>query len=313
MSIEKARLALQYIQPIDRGVWVKIGMSLKSEFDEDGFDAWDQWSQGADSYNQKSAKAVWKSIRASGKIGIGTLFHAAKLAGWVDNEPDREPTLQELEARRALRAQREAKAKIEDRRKADGYRFAAAKATVIIDRCKTATHNYLRSKQLPDALGLVTTEEELFVPMRSLENNELVGGQIIRWLMNERVWEKKMIHGMCAKGAVLRLGSRHSAETWLCEGYATGLSIEAALRRVSSNASVLICFSAWNMGHVAPMVSGKKFIFADNDVSGTGLRTATESGLPFCMSPIAGEDANDWHARSGVLAVAKAIMELRSG
>jgi putative DNA primase/helicase len=313
MSLEKARVALQFIQPVDRDVWVKIGMSLKSEFDEDGFDAWDQWSQGADSYNQKSAKVVWKSIRASGKVGIGTLFHAAKLAGWVDNEPEREPTPQELEARRVLRAQRDAKAKIEEQRKIEGYRRAAAKAAGIIRQCKTSTHNYLRSKQLPDALGLVTEDEELFVPMRSLEGNDLVGGQIIRWLMDERVWEKKMIHGMRAKGAVLRLGSRRSGETWLCEGYATGLSIEAALRRVCANASVLICFSAWNMSHVAPMVPGKKFIFADNDASGTGLKTATESGLPFCMSSVVGEDANDWHARSGVLAVAKAIMELRSG
>ena len=52
------------------------------------------------------------------------------------------------------------------------------------------------------------------------------GAQLIRWLSEERKWEKKMLPGMRAKGAVLRLGSAAPWLTILCEGYATGLSIE---------------------------------------------------------------------------------------
>jgi phage/plasmid primase-like uncharacterized protein len=204
-----------------------------------------------------------------------------------------------------------AKKRAEEQEREKGYRRAALNAEHIIKRCKPLTHNYLRSKQLPDVLGLVNEEGELFVPMRNLETNALQGGQVIKWLMEEREWQKKMLPGMRAKGAVLRLGSRHSGETWLCEGYATGLSIEAALRRLSLNASVLICFSDRNMVHVAPMVKGRKFVFADHDKSGAGQRAANDTALPFCMSPVEGEDANDLHARAGILTVCGLMMETR--
>ena len=53
-------------------------------------------------------------------------------------------------------------------------------------------------------------------------------------------------------------------------------------------------------------------MFADNDESLTGERAAQVTGLPYCMSPVVGEDANDMHARAGLLAVAKTIMNMRT-
>lgn len=204
-----------------------------------------------------------------------------------------------------------AKKRKEEQRREDGYRKAAAIAATILKGCKPAQHNYLRSKQLPDVLGLVNDDQELFVPMRSMTNNELVGGQVIKWLMDSREWQKKMIFGMRAKAAVFRLGSARTTETWLVEGYATGLTLELALRRLSLNAAVLVCFSANNMTHVAPMVQGRKFIFADHDASGTGEAAAKAANVPYCMSPVEGEDANDMYARAGLLAVCKTLMEAR--
>lgn len=203
------------------------------------------------------------------------------------------------------------KRKKEVERRKDQQRRAAMHAQELIKQCKPLTHNYLRSKQLPDAIGLVDQENSLIVPMRDFENNQLLGAQVIRWLMEEREWEKKMLPGMRAKGAVLRLGSTRSAETWMCEGYATGLSIEAAIRRLNANASVLVCFSANNLAYVAPGIKGRKFIYADHDKSGTGQRIAMESGLPFCISDIEGNDANDDHQQFGLLSVCKKIMEAR--
>lgn len=203
------------------------------------------------------------------------------------------------------------KKRISEQRREDGYRKAAATAGTILKGCKPAGHNYLRSKQLPDVLGLVNADFELIVPMRNLTNNELVGAQVIKWLMDPREWEKKMIYGMRAKSAVFRLGSTHAAETWLVEGYATGLTLELALRRLSLNASVLVCFSANNMSHVAPMVQGRKFVFADNDKSGTGEAAAKATGAPYAMSPVEGEDANDLYARAGLMALCKTIVEAR--
>ncbi len=47
---ERIRDAIQHIPPFDREVWIMVGMAVKSELGEDGFELWDGWSQGADSY-----------------------------------------------------------------------------------------------------------------------------------------------------------------------------------------------------------------------------------------------------------------------
>jgi len=46
---------------------------------------WEAWSQQADSFNGKDARDVWKSIRAGGKVTIGTLFYEARANGWPDD------------------------------------------------------------------------------------------------------------------------------------------------------------------------------------------------------------------------------------
>jgi putative DNA primase/helicase len=194
-----------------------------------------------------------------------------------------------------------------------GYRRAAVAAHAFLRDCRPAPHAYLRNKALPDVLGLVNDAHELFVPMRSLDKNELVGGQVIRFNTETRTWSKKMLHEMRAKGAVLRLGNRDATETWLVEGYATGLTLQLALRQMKLSSAVLVCFSAANLRHVASMVAGRKFAFADHDESGTGEAVAKAAGLPYCMSPIVGEDANDLHVRAGLLAVCQLVMELRGG
>lgn len=311
MSMDKTMAALSFIPPHDRDLWVRMGMAVKAEFGEDGFDAWDNWSQGAESYNVSSAKSVWRSIGAAGKIGIGTLFHEAKAQGWRDDTVPRGPaTPEEIEAKRLARAARDAAVIAEEARKGRGYRLAAVRAKHLIDACQLKPSNYLSGKGLPDTLTL-DHEGVLVVPMRDMETNELRGVQTITFMPGPRVWEKKMAPGMRAKGAVLRLGSKQAKETFLCEGYATGLSIELALRRLRLQASVLICFSDSNLAYVATMVKGAAFVFADNDPSQAGEEAAKKARLPYCMSPVVGEDANDLHVRAGMVALCKMLIDLR--
>jgi putative DNA primase/helicase len=200
----------------------------------------------------------------------------------------------------------------QERRQAEVHRQAERTAAALLAACKPDEHMYLRSKQLPDVRGLVNDERELIVPMRTLESNQLVGAQVIRWLMDEREWQKKMIYGTRAKGAVFRLGNPRAPETWLVEGYATGLTLAMAIRQLNQQAQVLICFSASNLTHVAALVKGRKFAFADHDKSGTGQRAAEQAGLAYCMSPVEGEDANDLYVRAGLMAVSKLMMEART-
>ncbi|MGZ8339120.1 MAG: PriCT-2 domain-containing protein [Telluria sp.] len=311
MSLDKATSALSFVPPHDRDLWVKMGMCIKSEFSEDGFDAWDTWSQGAESYNAHSAKAVWRSISAAGKVGIGSLFHEAAANGWRDNGEHRGPmTEQELAEKRRARAARDAATIAEEARKNRAYRAAADASAKVIEQCELKTHLYLSSKGLPNVVALVN-DTTLIVPMRNLQTNQVQGLQSIDWISGERRWEKKMQFGMRAKGAVLRLGNQRAKETFLCEGYATGLSIELALRRLRLNASVLVCFSDSNLVHVATLVKGSTFVFADNDLSLAGEKAAKKTGLPYCMSDVVGEDANDLHQRAGMVALCKLIIDVR--
>ncbi|PKO92382.1 MAG: hypothetical protein CVU16_06440 [Betaproteobacteria bacterium HGW-Betaproteobacteria-10] len=190
-----------------------------------------------------------------------------------------------------------------------GYAMAAKKAGLLIASATKDAHPYLKSKGFPEEQALVGTDGELIIPMRDVRDNALLSTQTIRLIDNE--WAKKMLPGMRAKGAVLRIGPQRAVESILCEGYSTGLSIDVALRLLRLNAAVVVCFSASNMIHVAAGMTGTRYVFADNDVSLTGEKAAQATGLPWCMSDQPGEDANDLHARAGVMTVAKLLMEVR--
>ena len=212
------------------------------------------------------------------------------------------------EAERKAWAQRKRAA---EARQQHGWENAAIAAKELVASCQPKDHNYLHSKGLGQLLGLVDPDGVLVVPMRHVITNELQGAQRIVWLPEERCYEKKMLPGMRAKAAVFRLGTNRAQETILCEGYATGLSIELAARQLRLSASVLVCFSDGNMAHVAPMVKGRAYCFADNDKSGAGLRAAEKTGLPFCMSDTEGFDANDEHHKRGLMAVCAKLMAVR--
>lgn len=191
-----------------------------------------------------------------------------------------------------------------------GYKNAALRADIALRSAKLQTHNYFEFKGFKDELGFVAEDGSLLIPMRAL-SGRLQGLQVIRWIEDERRYEKKMTPGMRAKGAVFRIGRPQAPETILVEGYVTGLSVASAQRSVGMPASVLVTFSDSNMVHVAPMVQGRCMVYADNDKSGAGERAAKETGLPYCMSDTVGNDANDDHQSIGLIAVAKKIMEVR--
>ena len=196
--------------------------------------------------------------------------------------------------------------------KDNAYELAALRADMVLRSAKMDTHAYLTIKGFPEDKGLVL-EHKLLIPMRNVVTNKLQGYQEIWWDAPNMRYEKKMLHGMRARNAVLYMGDRAAPEAWLVEGYATGLSLHAALRSVGLKASVVVCFSASNMVAVADQIKGRKFIYADNDKSETGAKSAQQTGLPWTMSDTVGYDANDDHKKTGLFSVVKKIMDLRSG
>ena len=190
------------------------------------------------------------------------------------------------------------------------YQQAEAQAEATLKAATLSKHIYLEIKGFPEEKGLVL-EDKLLVPMRNVVTNKLQGYQSIRWNPETRGYEKKMLAGMRAKNAVLYLGNRGVDETWLVEGYATGLSVRNALRSIGLPAAVVVTFSASNLLQVADQIPGKRFVFADNDESKTGEKIAIQTGLPWTMADQVGWDANDLHFEKGLFSVVTKLMSCR--
>ena len=142
---------LQYIPADSRDTWLQVGMGIKAEFGNNGFDAWDTWSAQADSYSTADAKTVWRSFRKAG-TGMGTVIKLARDGGW---RPRREPMT--AEEKRRLNAEAEARravrqAEIEaDEARAQVMREAVAGACQLIweKHCKPeGSSPYLERKQV---------------------------------------------------------------------------------------------------------------------------------------------------------------------
>lgn len=283
--------ALYSIPADDREIWVKCCMAIKSEMGDEGFQLWDGWSQQSPTYKAADAKSVWRSCKAGGGITIRTLYKLAREHGY-QGSADVAPRQQSGDARKRI----EAEAAKEHLRRQQ----AADRAAEMLKRAEQSWHPYLVKKGFPEERGFVL--DGLFlIPMRDVQTNRINSLQMI-----DAEGGKKFLPGGKASGSVFVLGS--GMQTFFCEGYATGLSIRAALRSMYSTARVVVCFSAANLAKVAR----NGFVVADHDESSTGRIYAEKTGLPFWMPPEVG-DANDYHKKHGIRALASALNTLRAG
>lgn len=177
---------------------------------------------------------------------------------------------------------------------------AAEKAQWILSQCQYASHAYLQRKGFPDEVGNVFVkdgEKLLVIPMRV--GKSLVGVQLI-----DEEGGKKFLSGQRTSGAEFVFDSR--GPHFLCEGYATALSLRTILKNYKRPYTIHVCFSAGNMVKIAANLS-HGFVVADNDVSGTGLRVAQEIGWPYWISDTVG-DCNDHHLREGIFRTGRSVL-----
>lgn len=187
---------------------------------------------------------------------------------------------------------------------------ARRSAEDMLKRAVVATHPYLERKGFPQQTGF-TLDGELLIPMRDFAFYKRVNS--LQRIKSDG--EKKFLPGGKAKGSVFFIGPLTADERWLVEGYATGLSVHAATTYLHRRAQVIVCFSDSNLAHIGRLVQPlrpRAYVFADNDESRAGERAAQASGLMWCMSPMVGEDANDYHQRAGLPALARLIRELNA-
>lgn len=278
--------ALSFIDPTDRDTWVMCAMGVKSELGEDGFDIWNAWSAQADNYRESSARSVWRSVKPYGGVTAASLYAEARRNGWTGSgatQPIRKPVARDN--------------RDEERRR----KQAAQKAAQMIQSAAFEKHMYLGIKGHSDTLGLVL-DGLLLIPMRDMHTGQINSVQTIT-----ATGEKKFLAGGKAKGSVFVVGPK-SDEIYLCEGYATALSVKAALDLSFRVARVVVCFSAANLAHVAKSMG--RYVVADHDESKTGEKYAIKSGLPWWMPPEIG-DANDYHRKHGLRSLAAELASLR--
>lgn len=83
-DLERVRSALHAIPPdIPREEWVRVGMAAHAAGLT--FDEFNTWSAAAGNYDFRAARSAWRSFKPGRGIGPGTLFRAAREAGWRDD------------------------------------------------------------------------------------------------------------------------------------------------------------------------------------------------------------------------------------
>jgi len=297
--MNQAEAALQFISSEERDTWLMCGMALRSEYGDSARDVWLDWSREASSFRESDARAVWRSFKGSG-ITIASLFKEAQSNGWKRTEPYTPPSREQLEARRR---ETEARQSREGRERARRGQQAAQKAKWILDQCQPEQHAYLQSKGWPELKGLVWRPNEetnlLCIPM-------YINGQLSSLQMIDRTGAKTFLtDGITAKAEFLL--DAHGPDWW-AEGFATGWSLKLCLQALKLPYRIHICFSAGNLKRLAH--SG--LVAADNDASGTGKKAAQETGLPFWMSDVEGEDFNDYHQRLGLFRASQGLRKWMS-
>lgn len=171
-TLEEVRDALQYIDSHERDTWVRMGMAIKHEFGQAGFDVWDLWSQQAANYQANAAKATWRSIKVSGagdSVRIGSLFKEAMGHGWkpaqsISNE-EKARREAEWESRRKVREQEWAEEEANTERWYDRVKELAA---YVWQQLGTSGKSpYLGTKRIKDygirfakAAMIIVTDEE---------------------------------------------------------------------------------------------------------------------------------------------------------
>lgn len=226
----------------------------------------------------------------------------------------------EIERERNIRVQREGEQREVERICAE-----------IVRTCRQEPHPYLERKGFVDELGLVHDDPRRLFPsggfgealMRAMPEFErpllVIPGRIgkvittVQFVTADGV--KKNIFRGKMDGASHRIAT--GAETWVCEGIATALTVRAALRLLGRSATVLSAFSASNAAKVAASIPGA-FLAADHDKPieqfdglGTGEFYAKRSGQVYTIPPVLG-DFNDYQSSRGLRAVALHLREVRA-
>lgn len=272
-------VALSYLSPYDRDMWVKMSFAIKSELGDGGFSIWDDWSRGADDYNERDANHVWKSGKVGGKVTIATLVWEAQQQGFKLEAPeDAKLDEDQAEERKRVRAEARAKSAREERERRAA---ALVQAEAIWSGAAPASeHPYLTKKgvkshglrvgQWPlrkktgEVYGMA--ENVLLIPMRNAKGQLTSLQGVYDRMPSGFTQGKTYLKDGEKSGSWFMIGQiADGCKIAFCEGYATGATIHEL-----TGWTVIVCFDRGNLTTVAeqirPNTPGIEMVIcADND------------------------------------------------
>lgn len=281
---ERVLSALSHLSPESRAVWVRQAMAIKSEFGEDGFEIWDQWSSLSSSYRAIDARDVWKSVKAGKGITIASLFYDAKQAGWKDDTAYKKPSAAEIEQRRKERAERDALAAAQELADQEAAAVKAQELWAAATPCES--HAYLERKGVKSH-GLRYGRFDITRIDQNTGEVTVVSLQALLMPIMDRsrkIWtlqafsakpdgRKSLLKNGRKSGNFFVIGSKPLVVDGrpvfiLVEGYATGASVHE-----STGHMVVVCIDAGNLLSVARQFRERDadaiiVVGADNDIWG---------------------------------------------
>ncbi|MFC0169668.1 DUF927 domain-containing protein [Pseudoduganella danionis] len=311
-----ARAALSMIPADDRDVWWRMGMALKSEFGEGGYQMFHDWSEGGAGFDAKAVKSTWASFKHGGKVTIGSLIAEAKRHGFNPKDHASASPLtpeQKAQARREREAREQAVAEETARLHAAGAEQAAKEwAAAAIE----GSSPYLVRKGVA-AYGVRFNGKVALVPLRD------AAGKLWNLQRIQPNGNKRFPDGGRVSGCFHIIGERANA-VWMlfAEGYATAATLHEA-----TGWPVVVCFNESNLRNVAKVARdlspAARLLFCADDDQETAARTGKNPGVMsaqvaaavaggvWCKPeglPIGHSDFNDLAALAGLAAVKAQIL-----
>src|SRR5471032_1218838 len=244
VSVDAARAALTFIPSNYRDLWWRIGMALKSEFGEGGYDLFNNWSESGVSFDAKAVKSTWLSFKPGGKVTIGTLIAEAKRSGFNPKQYAAAAPLSGADKAR-IRQERNERDRVAAAELVTKQEAAAVEAAQVWAGASEAGNSPYLVRKGVQAYGLrFLPSGTLLVPLRDGE------GKL--WNVQRIVakGDKRFPAGGRVSGCFHVLGDM-AASAWvlIAEGYATAATLHAA-----TGHAVVVAFNEANVRHVAAAV-----------------------------------------------------------
>lgn len=178
---------------------------------------------------------------------------------------------------------------------------AAKRAFEIWSASDEGAHPYLERKQVDCADGIRVGKGNLIIPV--YDSIRIISLQFIK-----EDGSKKFLTSGKIKGGWFRIPGDEEL-VYVCEGYATGMSIHMA-----TGCAVYVAFNCGNLYEVATTIKSKYnrvIIAADDDDAGRtkANQAGTALGLEIMYPPHGFVDFNDYHVAEGMDALALHLVE----